>query len=116
MSKQLENLIIGAADKANNALKEASVLGEPLSADGITIIPVYKTSYGFGGGGFEKQIKNNDPTLSGGAGAGVTKKPVAYITVKDGVTSFININDKSKTNQSLLNTVLSLLKKDKKDA
>ncbi len=113
MSKELENLIIGAADKASNALKEAQVLGEAVNTDGITIIPVYKTSYGFGGGGFEKQQKHSEPTLSGGAGAGVTKQPVAYITIKDGVTSFININDKSKTNQSVLNTVLSLLKKDK---
>lgn len=113
MSKQLENLIIGAADKANGALREAQVLGEAVNADGITIIPVFKTSYGFGGGGFEKQQKHSDPMLSGGAGAGVTKNPVAYITIKDGQMSFININDKSKTNQSILSTVLSLLKKDK---
>lgn len=113
MSKQLENLIIGAADKANGALREAQVLGEAVNADGITIIPVYKTSYGFGGGGFEKQQKHSDPMLSGGAGAGVTKNPVAYITIKDGQMSFININDKSKTNQSILSTVLSLLKRDK---
>ncbi len=113
MSKQLENLIIGAADKASGALKEAQVLGEAVNADGITVIPVFKTSYGFGGGGFEKQQKHGDPALSGGAGAGVTKNPVAYITIKDGQMSFININDKSKTNQSILNTVLSLLKKNK---
>ena len=32
MSKQLENLIIGAADKANGALREAQVLGEAVNA------------------------------------------------------------------------------------
>jgi uncharacterized spore protein YtfJ len=113
MSKQLENLISSAADKASAALKETTVLGEPTTTEGVTIIPVFKASYGFAGGGYEKQIKRNDPTLSSGAGAGVTKQPVAYITIKDGEISFININDKSKTNSSLCNTVLSLLKKEK---
>ena len=113
MSNQLENLIIGTADKASSALKEANVLGDPITADGVTIIPVFKTSYGFGGGGYEKQVKRTEPALSGGAGAGVTKQPVAYITIKDGEMNFINISDKSKTGNSLLSNVLSLLKKDK---
>lgn len=112
MSDRIENLINQTADKAMNALKSTTVLGEPLTVDGVVIIPVYKISYGFGGGGFEKPDKKSVQNLSGGAGAGVTKEPVAYITVNNGQTEYININDKSKTNK-FTDNILKFLKKDK---
>ena len=53
MANNISEIINAAADKAEIALKENSVFGDPITADGIMIIPVYKLSFGFGGGGSE---------------------------------------------------------------
>jgi len=60
-----------------------TIVGEPITtADGITLIPVSKVSFGFVGGGsdfIEKQDKNG---FGGGTGAGVNITPVAFIVAK----------------------------------
>lgn len=88
MTNKISEIISTAADKAEVALKENSVLGDPINVDGTMIIPVYKLSFGFGGGGFDST--GGKENVAGGAGAGITKKPVAYITVANGKVSVLN--------------------------
>jgi len=62
-----------------------TIVGEPITtADGITLIPVSKVSFGFVGGGSDFSNKQN-PTkngFGGGTGAGVNIIPVAFMIVK----------------------------------
>lgn len=109
MSNNISNIINSTADKAETALKENSVLGEAITVDGTMIIPVYKLSFGFGGGGFDGVSAKNKDAVAGGAGAGVTKKPISYITVKDGNISVLAAEDTAK--KDLITKVLSLLKR-----
>lgn len=109
MNNNISNIINSTADKAEIALKNNSVMGEPITVDGAVIIPVYKLSFGFGGGGFDGMNSKNTDAVAGGAGAGVTKKPVSYITVKDGEISVLSAEDPGK--QDLITKVLSLIKK-----
>ena len=69
--------------KVREMIDANTIVGEPITtADGVTLIPVSKVSFGFVGGGSDiaqKQDKNN---FGGGAGAGVNITPVAFVIAK----------------------------------
>lgn len=109
MSNNISEIITSTADKAQLALKNNSVFGDSITIDDTVIIPVYKVSFGFGGGGFDGMSAKNKDAVAGGAGAGVSKKPVSYITVKDGNISVLSAQDDN--NQDFISKILSLIKK-----
>ncbi len=55
--------------------------GEPVVADGMTVIPVAFVGYGFGGGG-------SNEAMGGGGGGGVSI-PVGIYRITDGTVRFI---------------------------
>jgi uncharacterized spore protein YtfJ len=61
---------------ARDAMSVKRVFGDPIESDGVTIVPVAKVGGGGGGGG--------DDTNSGGAGFGLTARPVGAYVIKDG--------------------------------
>jgi sporulation protein YtfJ len=74
-----------------------TIIGSPVStADGITLIPVSKVSFGFASGGSDFQTKNQREgqanPFGGGAGAGVKIEPVAFLVVKDGAVKMLSAN------------------------
>ena len=63
-----------------------TIIGEPIkTADGTTIIPVSKISFGFASGGsdFSTKKENNDQPycFGGGSGAGVNITPISFLVV-----------------------------------
>ena len=51
MSHPLPNMLETTMEKIKNMVNVNSVIGDPITTpDGVTIIPVSKISYGFGGG------------------------------------------------------------------
>ncbi|HQR36452.1 MAG TPA: spore germination protein GerW family protein [Blastocatellia bacterium] len=64
------------------------IYGDPVEHDGVTIIPVAKLRYGFGGGGG----KHNEEEGGGGGGAEIVQ-PAGYIELKDGSSKFHAIRD-----------------------
>jgi uncharacterized spore protein YtfJ len=61
---------------AREAMTVKRVYGEPIEREGLTIVPAAHVRGGGGGGG---DAKNN-----GGAGFGLTARPVGVYVVKDG--------------------------------
>ena len=59
------------------------VLGEPVTVDGVTVIPVSKVAVGFAGGGADGPGRDNRRTPAG-AGAKVTLTPVTLLVIEDG--------------------------------
>jgi uncharacterized spore protein YtfJ len=78
------------AEKLGTAANSATIYGEPVERDGVTVIPVAKAAYGFGGG--EGNGTEGKGTGSGGGG-GMVLTPVGYIEIKDGATRFRTIRD-----------------------
>lgn len=73
-----------------------TIVGSPIvTADGITLIPISKVSFGFASGGSDFQTKHQQPNqnnaFGGGSGAGVNIVPVAFIVVKGGNIKLLNI-------------------------
>jgi uncharacterized spore protein YtfJ len=78
------------AEKLGTAANSATIYGEPVERDGVTVIPVAKAAYGFGGG--EGNGTEGKGAGSGGGG-GMVLTPVGYIEMKDGATRFRTIRD-----------------------
>ena len=74
-----------------------TIVGSPIvTADGITLIPISKVSFGFASGGSDFQTKNQQANqnnaFGGGSGAGVNIVPVAFLVVKGTSIKLLNIS------------------------
>ncbi len=73
-----------------------TVVGNPITtADGITVIPVSKVTFGFASGGTDFQGKGKQEdrpgNFGGGAGAGVTISPIGFLVIKEGNVRTVSI-------------------------
>ena len=71
------------AEKLGAAAKAATIFGEPVERDGLTVIPVARARWGFGGGAGSR---GDEDGAGGGGGAQVT--PVGFIELKNGAAEF----------------------------
>ena len=80
------NLMTETMAKIKEMVDVNTIIGSPITAaDGTTVIPVSRVSFGFGAGGGDYG-KTDTAHFGGGAGAGVKVDPVAFLVVKDGLT------------------------------
>ena len=70
-----------------------SIYGDPISANGKTIIPVARVAYGFGGGTGRKQDPES-PMEGEGGGGGVYAIPIGVVEVTDSETRFVALHQK----------------------
>jgi len=74
-----------------------TIYGEPVSAEGRTIIPVARVAYGFGGGGGssgQQVMQSRDLAGEGeGGGGGVRAVPVGVIEITREQTRFLRFDD-----------------------
>ena len=121
-----ENKIGGIMETTMNNLRAMvdadTIIGTPISVDGITLIPVSKVSFGVATGGSDFPSKSNAELFGGGGGAGVSVTPVAFIAVSDGNVKMLPIyNDLGTVGKAinmapeLMEKVKSLFSKDKKE-
>ena len=73
-----------------------AVFGEPVENDGVTVIPVAKVRWGFGGGygrGIEEGSENGEIGEGSGGGGGVMASPLGFIEIRDGRAEFRRAHD-----------------------
>jgi uncharacterized spore protein YtfJ len=74
-----------------------AVYGEPIAAQGKTVIPVAKIIYGFGAGAGTGGVGNSGTRGEGGGGGGGARAiPVGVVEVSDQQTRFVPITDRKK--------------------
>ena len=90
-----------------------TIIGDPIEAGDTTIIPVSKVSYGFASGGSDLPANQNPKDLfGGGAGAGVTVQPIAFLVVsKDGNVRLMQISDSDDKVSNIIRSVPELIDK-----
>jgi uncharacterized spore protein YtfJ len=76
------------ADRIGASMKSSAVFGEPVERSGITVIPVAKATWGFGGGSGGEAGKEG----AGGGGGGFVS-PLGYIEVRESGAKFKRIRD-----------------------
>ena len=87
MSQKLPNMLENTISKIREMVDANSVVGEPIVAGDVTIVPISKVSIGLGGGGSDFTTKNSgdkENPFGGGVGAGVKVTPVAFLVIKEG--------------------------------
>lgn len=84
----VENLIKTTLGEIEKVLSTKTVVGEPLTIQDTTLIPLISAGFGFGAGGGEGkgEAKQKGEGSAGGTGGGAYVKPVAVVIVdKEGV-------------------------------
>ena len=87
MSQNLPNMMESTIAKIREMVDVNSVIGDPITAGGVTIIPISKVSVGFGGGGSDyvsRNLNKQEIPFGGGAGGGIKVTPVAFLIIKEG--------------------------------
>jgi uncharacterized spore protein YtfJ len=69
----------------------ATIFGEPVEREGVTVIPVAKARFGFGGGGGAGARGEKNEGSGGGGGGGVAVSPIGYIELRDRSSEFKRI-------------------------
>ena len=86
--EEVERLVKTSLEEIEKVLGTKTVVGEPITVEGATLIPLISAGFGFGaGGGSGKgESKQKGEGAGGGAGGGAWVKPVAVVIVdKEGV-------------------------------
>jgi uncharacterized spore protein YtfJ len=82
----IENLFGKAIGEIERMLNTKTVVGDPITVDGNTLIPLISVGFGFGVGSGEGNDPKKGAGTGGGAGGGGGVKPIALIIInKDGV-------------------------------
>ena len=121
----IEGLMTTAMNSIQDMVDVNTIIGEPIeTSNNIVIIPISKVSFGFASGGSEfkgetideykkvekeEQIQYRLP-FGGGAGAGVTINPIAFLVIQEDNVKLMPVNHSSSMDK-LLDYMPDLLEK-----
>lgn len=84
--ENIENLFDKAVNEIERMLNTKTVVGEPITVEGNTLIPLVNVGFGFGVGAGKGTEPKKGSGQGGGTGGGGGVKPVAVVVVNaDGV-------------------------------
>ena len=85
-SNPLSELMRATMEQIRAVADANTIIGTPIQAEGVTLIPVSRLSLGVAGGGTEfstkKQQAGGDNAFGGGSGASARLEPVAFLVVR----------------------------------
>lgn len=101
MAHPIGDLVEATMAKIRSMMDANTVVGEPIEAGGVTVIPVCKISIGYGSGGSDFAQKNQKPenpnAFGGGAGMGVSITPVSFLVIRDGNVRMVAVDQPAST-------------------
>lgn len=102
MNHPLNEMITSSMAKIKDMIDVNTVIGDPITTpDGVMLIPITKVSVGYGGGGSDFATKNypanRDNAFGGGAGAGVTITPMAFVVIRGESVRMLPIAEPAST-------------------
>ncbi|MSR82828.1 MAG: sporulation protein, partial [Candidatus Latescibacteria bacterium] len=101
-------LIEKVMGELHRIVQTETVVGEPVQAGNVTLIPVSKISFGFGAGGQEGKGQS-------GTGGGATVEPIAFVVIDaEGRVQIMNLKDKEASLGQLVGLVPDALAKIRK--
>lgn len=84
--RDIEDLFDKAIGELERLLNTKTVVGDPITVDGNTLIPLISVGFGFGVAAGEGTDPKKGSGSGGGAGGGGGVKPIAVVVIgKDGV-------------------------------
>lgn len=111
MAHPVEGVMGVSMEKIREMVDVETIIGDPITAEGVTIIPVSKVSFGFASGGSDLPTQAAEK-FAGGSGAGVTVKPVAFIVIKaDGNVSLMELGAKGSPFDGVMEALPGVVEK-----
>ena len=99
-------------EKIREMVDVNTIVGTPITcADGATIIPISKVSYGFASGGSDLPAKVEEDLFGGGSGAGISIQPVAFLVILNGEVKLMQLSIDASTPNALINLVPDVMEK-----
>ena len=97
----VSELMAETIEQIKEAVDANPVVGEPIVAGEITLIPVSKISLGFGTGGSEMggktpKVMGENP-FGGGGGAGLKVTPVCFLVINAGMVKVLPVDTSHET-------------------
>jgi uncharacterized spore protein YtfJ len=89
----VQDIIQSIAEKTQSSAHVKTVYGEPVVADGKTVVPVARVAYGFGGGAGSRAKSGNESNgkdEGGGGGGGCAVLPVGVVEITSESTRYIS--------------------------
>ncbi len=84
-----------AIDKIREMVDVNTIVGQPIVADGVTVVPISRVSIGFGSGGSDYVSKHPSASGSnpfgGASGAGISIVPIGFLVIRSGNVRMIPI-------------------------
>lgn len=92
VAEESTGLLERLAERLGAQASVTTVFGEPITAHGVTIVPVARAGFGFGGGsGRETGAEKSGE--GGGGGGGVDVRPLGFIEIRNGTAAYRPIRD-----------------------
>ena len=109
----IQGMMGTAMQKIREMIDVNTIIGDPITTpDGTVFIPVSKVSFGFGSGGSDWPNKNTAKDLfGGGAGAGISINPLAFLVVSNGEVKLLQMSLSSNTADKMVNMVPDVIDK-----
>ena len=95
----LPDVIKAALDQIQIIAKTETVIGDPIIAGDVTLIPVSRVSIGFAAGG----TGGTDTKSGAGTGGGISIDPIAFITITKGRVDVVPLSKSDPMLQKILN-------------
>ncbi len=89
MTSSVESLIERVMGELHRIVQTRTVVGEPLQAGELTLIPVSRITFGFGAGGGQEGKGQS------GTGGGATVEPIAFVVIDgNGKAQILTMHEK----------------------
>ncbi len=96
---KVDEILKTVTEEIANMISTKTVIGEHITVEGRTIIPVTKVSFGFGSGGGEGKGKTGEEGFGGGGGGGGAIEPVAFLVVSKEDVKVYSVKEKGILSQ-----------------
>jgi uncharacterized spore protein YtfJ len=74
------------------------VYADPIVSEGVTVVPVARVRFGFGGGGGQSpRADDARRSVGGGGGGGVIAAPAGFLVLRGDEVSYLPIRDPART-------------------
>lgn len=120
--KEIQGIMNTTMENLRTMADADTVIGNPITVAGATVIPVSKLSIGLATGGTDLSTKPNKELFAGGGGAGISVTPIAFLVVQDGDVKMMQVYKESSTADKaigllpdLFDKVTAMFKKKKED-
>ena len=110
MDKSVQGVLGMSMEKIKEMVDTDTVIGKPITVEGLTLIPVSKVTYGFAGGGSDLPTKEAG-RFGGGSGAGISITPIAFLSIQNGSIQVLPMISKPSTVDGLISSAPAMVDK-----